>query len=180
MLLLGAGSLVFSPSAAAAQAPVAATTTADTAEFDFLGFRPGLTLVELRERASQGGHGTLGCRAGVADPRLLECRGGLPELDSGRSVDLWVSVINGRAAITTLSSRLTEARLARWRGFLEGRYGASRERRQGPGRMLQWIRHGRMLRLTWRPKGRDFEASVSMVDGPLLDAWANEGKRPRN
>ena len=94
-------------------------------------------------------------------------------------MDLWVSVINGRAAITTLSSRLTEARLARWRELLEGRYGATRERRQGPARMLQWVRHGTMLRLTWRPKGRDFEASVSMVDGALLDAWANEGKPRR-
>ncbi len=139
-----------------------------------------MTLVALREHATQEGRGTLGCRAGVADPRLLECRGGLPELASGRSVDIWVSVINGRAAITTLSARLTEARLARWRELLEGRYGASRERRQGAARMLQWVRGGRVLRLTWRPKGREFEASVSMVDGPLLDAWANEGKRPRS
>lgn len=151
----------------------------DSAGFGFLSFHPGMTLVELREHASQQGRGDIGCRAGVADPRLLECRGGLPELDSGRSVDIWVSVINGRAAITLLSARLTDARLARWRELLEGRYGPSPERRQGPGKMLQWIRGGRMLRLTWRPKGREFEASVSMVDGPLLDSWANEGKRPR-
>lgn len=151
----------------------------DTTALDFLGFRPGLPLVELRDHASQAGRGTLGCRAATIDPRLLECRGGLPELDSGRSVDLWVSIINGRAAITTLSARVTPARLARWRELLEGRYGPAPERRQGPGRMLQWVRNGRMLRLTWRPKSRDFEASVSLVDGPLLDAWANEGKRPR-
>lgn len=151
----------------------------DSAGFGFLTFYPGMGLVEIRERATQQGRGTLGCRAGVADQRLLECRGGLPELDSGRSVDIWVSVINGRAAITLLSARLTEARLARWRELLEGRYGPTRERRQGPARMLQWVRNGRMLRLTWRPRGRDFEASVSMVDGPLLDAWANEGKPRR-
>lgn len=174
MLLLGAGGLSLSPVAAAAQAVPAVDTTA----LDFLGFRPGLSLAELRERATQAGHGDLGCRAGTLDPRLLECRGGLPELDSGRSVDLWASVISGRAAITTLSARLTAARLERWRGLLEGRYGTVRERRQGPARMLQWVRNGRMLRLTWRPKGRDFEASVSLVDGPILDAWANEGKRP--
>lgn len=151
----------------------------DSAGFGFLSFHPGMTLVDLRENATQQGRGTLGCRAGILDPRLLECRGGLPELDSGRSVDIWVSVINGRAAITALSARLTEARLARWRELLEGRYGPTRERRQGASRMLQWVRDGRMLRLTWRPKGREFEASVSMVDGPLLDSWANEGKRPR-
>lgn len=175
VLLLGAGGLSLSPRALPAQQPV----VVDTAGFDFLGFRPGLPLSELRDRAAQAGRGTVSCRAATADPRLMECRGGLPELDSGRSVDLWGSLIDGRAAITTLSARLTPARLARWRELLEGRYGASREKRQGTTRMLQWVRNGRMLRLTWRPRGRDFEASVSLVDGPLLDGWANEGKRPR-
>ena len=179
-LLFGAGGLSLSPPPLVAQISAPAAGLPDSTAFEFLSFRPGMSLVELREHAVQQGHGTLGCRAGVADPRLLECGGGLPELDSGRSVDIWASVINGRAAITLLSSRLTAARLDRWRALLEGRYGAARERRQGPARMLQWVRNGRMLRLTWRPKGRDFETSVSMIDGPLLDAWANEGKSRRN
>jgi hypothetical protein len=178
-LLIGAGGLSFSlPLAAQATGPAA--LAADTVALEFLGFGPGITIPELRTRATQLGKGTLDCKRAAADLRLSECRAGLPELDAGRSVDLWVSVIDGRAAITTLSARLPDARFARWREFLEGRYGAVPEKRQGPMRMMQWVHQGRMLRLSWRPKGRDFETSVSMVDGPLLDGWANAGKKARS
>jgi hypothetical protein len=174
-LVLGAGSLsLASPATAQGPAPI----TPDTAALAFLGFQAGLTIPELRERATQLGKGTIGCERSGHDPRLGECRGGLPELDAGRSVDLWVSTIDGRAAILTLSARLSEARFTRWRELLEGRYGVAREKRSGPMRMLQWVRNGRMLRLSWRSKGRDLETSVSMVDGPLLDGWANQGKVP--
>ena len=174
-LLIGAGGLSFS-APLLAQGPVPAVV--DTAPFGFLGFQPGLPIALLRERATQLGKGSLDCQRAARDLRLGECRGGLPELDAGRSVDLWASMIDGRAAVLTLSARLPEARFARWREFLEGRYGVVPEKRQGPMRMLQWVRNGRMLRLSWRAKGRDFETSVSMVDGPLLDGWANQGKRP--
>jgi hypothetical protein len=176
-LVLGAGGLSLSaPVAAQVAVPVAA----DTATLEFLGFQSGLTILEIRERGTQLGKGTVACQRATGDIRLGECRGGLPELDAGRSVDLWVSTIDGRAAITTLSGRLSEARFARWRELLEGRYGTVTEKRSGPMRMLQWVRNGRMLRLSWRSKGRDFETSVSFVDGPLLDGWANQGKRPRD
>lgn len=172
-LLIGAGGLSLS-TPLPAQGP--APAVADSSALEFLGFRPGLTIPALRERATQLGKGTIECRRAAADLRLGECRGGLPELDAGRSVDLWASMIDGRAAILTLSARLPEARFQRWREFLEGRYGVVPEKRQGPMRMLQWVRNGRMLRLSWRAKGRDLETSVSMVDGPLLDGWANAGK----
>jgi hypothetical protein len=37
--------------------------------------------------------------------------------------------------------------------------------------MMQWVRQGRMLRLTWRIEGREKTASVSLVDGRVLDQW---------
>ena len=37
--------------------------------------------------------------------------------------------------------------------------------------MLQWVRRGRMIRLTWRLEGRAKVASVSLVDGHVLDNW---------
>jgi hypothetical protein len=178
VLLVSIGGLSLCPSAARAQQPLG--TVLDTTELAFLGFRPGLTLVALQDHATQIGRGSFGCRRAASDLRLSECRAGLPELDSGRSVDVWISLIDGRAAITTLSGRLTEARFSRWRELLEGRYGATPEVRRGPMRMLQWIKNGRMLRLSWRAKGRDVEASVSLIDGPLLDGWANVGKRAKS
>lgn len=174
-LVLGVGSLSLSVTPGSAQQPIPAIT--DTASLAFLGFRPSFPLHEMRDHATQAGGGMLTCRRATGDLRLTECRASLPELDSGRSVDLWVSLIDDRAAITTLSGRLSEARFARWRELLEGRYGTVVEVRRGPMKMLQWVRGGRMLRLTWRPKGRDLEASVSLIDGPLLDGWANQGKR---
>jgi hypothetical protein len=41
------------------------------------------------------------------------------------------------------------------------------------------VRRGQMLRLSWRKRGRDMEASIAIIDGPLLDGWANQGRRPR-
>ena len=179
-LLIGAGGLSFSaPLTAQVPATVAAPALVDTASLAFLGFGAGLPTAILRERATQLGKGSIACLRAVRDIRLGECRGGMPELDAGRSVDLWASMIDGRAAVLTLSARLPDARFQRWREFLEGRYGVVPEKHQGPMRMLQWVRHGQMLRLSWRAKGRDFETSVSMVDGPLLDGWANQGKRPK-
>ena len=42
---------------------------------------------------------------------------------------------------------------------------------QGTQWMMQWVRQGRMLRLTWRIEGGGKTASVSLVDGRVLDAW---------
>lgn len=177
MLLLGLGGLLLASPPARAQARPA--LPGDTLPLDFLGFRAGVTLTALNDLATQNGKGTLSCQRSDQDSRLGECRGGLPELDAGRSVDLWASIIDGRTAITTLESQLSEARFARWRALLEGRYGPAAERHQGPMTVLQWVRRGQMLRLSWRSKGRDVEASVSLIDGALLDGWANQGKKPR-
>lgn len=174
-LLLGVGSLSLFPRPALAQVPA----VADTTPLEFLGFRAGLSIVEMREISTRGGGGNFNCRRSDRELRLGECRGSLGDLDAGRSVDLWASIIDGRGAVVTLSGRLTEARFLRWRELLEGRYGTTVERRQGPMRMLQWVRRGQMLRLSWRRRGRDLEASIAIIDGPLLDGWANQGRRPR-
>ena len=177
MLLLGIGGLLLAPRPARGQGTAAPV---DTMPLEFLGFRAGVELSALQDHASQAGRGTLTCQQSATDQRLGECRGGLPELDAGRAVDLWASIIDGKGAVTTLSGLLTEARFDRWRDFLEGRYGTPPERHSGPMTVLQWVRRGQMLRLSWRNKGRQYEVSVSLVDGPLLDGWANQGRRPRN
>jgi len=43
--------------------------------------------------------------------------------------------------------------------------------------MMQWIRHDRMLRLTWRIDHGGKVASVALVDGSVLDAWGRERAR---
>jgi hypothetical protein len=45
---------------------------------------------------------------------------------------------------------------------------------QGSQWMMQWVRRGRMLRLTWRTDRGKRTASVSLVDGRVLDAWGQK------
>jgi hypothetical protein len=43
--------------------------------------------------------------------------------------------------------------------------------------MMQWIRQGRMIRLTWRFQRGEKVASVALVDGRVLDAWGRDRAR---
>src|ERR687889_101407 len=63
------------------------------------------------------------------------------------------------------------SQLEKWRETLQERYGRVAARVQGSQRMLQWVRRGRMIRLTWRRAGTEKVASVSLVDGHVLDDW---------
>ena len=40
--------------------------------------------------------------------------------------------------------------------------------------MMQWVRQGRMMRLTWRTEKDNKPVSVSLVDGRVLDAWGRD------
>jgi hypothetical protein len=78
--------------------------------------------------------------------------------------------------VITLAAPVDSARLDRWRTTIERRYGRVTPRVQGSQRMLQWVRRRRMLRLTWRDEKQGVTASVSLVDGRVLDSW---GLAPR-
>jgi hypothetical protein len=45
--------------------------------------------------------------------------------------------------------------------------------------MMQWVRDGRMVRLTWRVDRDERIASVSLVDGQVLDGWGNNRREAR-
>ena len=145
----------------------------DTASLEFAGFRPGGRLEEL-EALARRARGHLQCQRAKADPRVLECRGNAADSALGGPVQLWVSAMDSVAAVITLSAPVVPARLAQWRLSLERRYGQVPARVQGTQRMLQWVRRGRMVRLTWRTEGEDITASVSLVDGRVLDAWGRD------
>jgi hypothetical protein len=67
------------------------------------------------------------------------------------------------AGIITLSAPVEAARLEQWRARIERRYGKVETQVQGSQRMMQWVRRGRMLRLTWRTDRKGITASVSLV-----------------
>jgi hypothetical protein len=86
-------------------------------------------------------------------------------------VDVWVSAIDSVAGIMTLSGNLDPEQLEHWRRTLQEQYGRVGMRIQGRQSMLQWVRRGRMIRLTWRIEASAKVVSVSLVDGHVLDSW---------
>ncbi|HET6580100.1 MAG TPA: hypothetical protein VFG66_17395 [Gemmatimonadales bacterium] len=159
-------SLVLPGGAAAAQ-PVAG----DTAALEFHGFRAGAHLAELQAMVRGIDGGLLRCDRAKADHRVSECRGTLDDPALGGPVSLWISAIDSVASVITISASVAPAQLDRWREAVEHRYGRVDASVQGSQWMMQWVRRGRMLRLTWRVERGERVASVSLVDGRVLDSW---------
>jgi hypothetical protein len=158
---------------------IAVQVSSDSAGLEFLGFRAGAPLDELSFRLRSSGSGALRCKRSKADGRVSECRGVLRDSEVTPRVDLWISAIDSLAGVMTLSSRVDSTGLEEWRRMLTERYGKVPLRVQGTQHMLQWVRRGRMIRLTWRLEGREKVASVSLVDGHVLDNWGRSRTGPR-
>lgn len=156
----------------------AETMPADTAPLEFHGFRAGGTLAELQSTLQTLGGGRLHCDRAKADRRVTECRASITDVELGERVSLWVSAIDSVAGVITLSSSVGAAQLDRWRQAIERRYGRVDATVQGSQWMMQWVRRGRMLRLTWRIERGQKVASVSLVDGQVLDAWGRDKRQP--
>lgn len=153
---------------------------ADTSALHFFGFRAGARLDELQDRLRHLGGGRLRCDRAKLDPRVSECRAVLNDPGgSGGPVSLWVSAVDSIAGVITLSGAVAADQLDRWRHGLESRYGQVGAQVQGTQWMMQWVRRGRMLRLTWRTERGEKVASVSLVDGRVLDAWGRSRSRTR-
>jgi hypothetical protein len=149
----------------------------DTAPLEFHGFRAGARLEELHALVQSLDGGRLRCDRAKADRRVSECRAVVNDPELGGAVNLWVSAVDSVASVITLSSGVGADQLDRWRQTIERRYGRVDATVQGSQWMMQWVRRGRMLRLTWRIERGEKVASVSLIDGRVLDAWG--GNRDR-
>jgi hypothetical protein len=158
-------------------APAASEAPPDTSALEFHGFTAGARLDAIDARLGQLDGGHLRCDRAKADRRVTECRAVVTDSDLGGKVNLWVSAIDSVAGVITLSSDLTGNRLDRWRRRIESRYGRVGAKVRGSEWMMEWVRHGRMLRLTWRTDRGTRAASVSLVDGRVLDGWGRSRGR---
>lgn len=145
----------------------------------FLGLEAGARLTSVdRQVRALGGRG-LRCDRARRDPRVQECRGVLRDSALARPLSLWMSAMDSAAGIITVSGTVSGVDIDRWKRSLEARFGAVGARVQGGQWMMQWVRQGRMLRLTWKIEQGTSVASVSLVDGGVLDGWgrarASEG-----
>ncbi len=143
----------------------------DTSALQFFGFHAGASLADVAARMRALGGSSLHCDRARRDHRVSECRGTVPDPVRGSNVKVWLSAIDSATAVLTLSSDVAPDQLDGWRDALEHAYGRVGAKVQGPQWMMQWVRQGRMMRLTWRVGGDERVASVSLVDGRVLDAW---------
>jgi hypothetical protein len=150
-------------------ATVSGATPPDTSALRFYGLRAGAHLEEIHALLRRHG-GRLHCDRAKRDPKVSECRGTISDSTTG-PIKVWVSAMDSAAGVITLSATVDSGVMNRWRRDLERRYGKVAVRTQGGQSMLQWVRRGRMLRLTWRTERGALTASVSLVDGRVLDAW---------
>jgi hypothetical protein len=157
---------------------VSAVVAQDTSALRFHRYRAGARLDEL-DRLIRGHDGRLRCDRAKRDRRVMECRGTVSDSALGVPVEVWVSAIDSVTGVLTLSAELDAETLDRWRRRIETSYGRVTMRSQGSQRMMQWVRRGRMLRLTWQTERGKRTASVSLVDGRVLDGWgANRPASP--
>ncbi|MDQ2669080.1 MAG: hypothetical protein M3Y31_00470 [Gemmatimonadota bacterium] len=136
----------------------------------FHDFRPGMTVAEVSTLASRLG-GSFSCKPSTRDRRVQECRGRAAGPELGGPVTLWGSAMDGVLGVLTLSGDVAPDQLDAWRDYLEAHHGEVDAKVQGPQWMLQWVRRGTMVRLTWRITRGERHASISLVHGPTLDNW---------
>ena len=170
-----AAALLLVPLALPAQAPGDGALP----PLSFLGLPAGASLRQVHQRVDSLG-GRVRCDRARRDRAVLECRGILTDPDAQVPVELWLSAIDSTAGVMTLSATLSGVDFDRWRQGLTDRFGQVDARVQGAQWMLQWVRRGRMIRLTWRIDGNSKVASVSLVDGRVLDRWGADraARRP--
>lgn len=137
----------------------------------FFGFRPGVHLAEVAARLDSLDGSHLRCDHAKADRHITECRATVGDPSLGGPVNLWMSAIDSVSGVLTLSGDVSAEQLDSWRSALEESYGRVGAHVRGTQWMMQWVRRGRMIRLTWRLDRGNRVASVSLIDGGVLDSW---------
>ncbi|HET9293391.1 MAG TPA: hypothetical protein VFO06_03790 [Gemmatimonadales bacterium] len=148
---------------------------------EFFGLRPGATLAATDAQVRRlGAARGLRCNRSTADPRVRDCKATIADPVDGTPLRIWLAAVDSLTGIVTVSGDLTGGQFEHWRSPLETAYGESGARVQGTQWMMQWIRGRQMIRLTWRARPGRIEASVSLVDGPVLDGWQFSGRKGRS
>ncbi|HEX5819577.1 MAG TPA: hypothetical protein VFY20_11895 [Gemmatimonadales bacterium] len=150
--------------------PLAAQSV-QPAAFDVYGFRPGATLREVSSAVRELDGGALRCDRSRLDARVAECRATLSMAEMSGPVELWMSAIDSVTGVLTLAGNFAPDEFDALKARLERRFGQVDAQVQGPQWMMQWVKGGRMMRLTWRAQQGVKSTSLSLVDGHVLDGW---------
>lgn len=154
-LLLAAGGVF--PHATHAQDPA----------LEFLGLRPGMPREAFASAVEDLG-GQVRCQP-TAERRMQACSGTIPDPAAG-ALRVTASLVDEHLGVALVAASLPAGRISDWHAELSGRYGDVAARRSPGQESFQWIRDRRMIRLTVRRETGGLVASVSLVDGRLLDS----------
>ena len=141
---------------------------AQTAPLQFLGFNPGTTRKAVETLVTNHG-GEWSCAHSKVDRRFAECRGVIRPSGLGE-LNIIGSMVNGTAAVLLIEGSVDDVLLTRWVDNLTSEYGKVPAVLANRQAMWQWTRQRRMIRVTTRIDQGVRLVSVSLVDGPILDA----------
>ena len=91
-----------------------------------------------------------------------------------------MSAIDSVTSVLTVAGNLAPDELDQLRSSLERRYGRVNAKAQNSQWMMQWVRKGTMIRLTWRAQQGAKATSVALIDGNVLDAWTARRGSPQD
>ena len=141
---------------------------AQSGPLEFLGFNPGTTRKEVETLVTNHG-GEWRCAPSKVDRRFSECRGVIRP-DGLGELNIIGSMVNGSAAVLLIEGNVDDVLLTRWVDNLTSSYGRVSAVLANRQAMWQWTRQRRMIRVTTRIDQGVRLVSVSLVDGPILDA----------
>jgi hypothetical protein len=152
-------------------APLPAQAAPATDPLAVFGIKAGAPVREVAEIIADRDGGHLRCERSRVDVRVEECRATVSVPEAAEPLELWMSAVDSITSVLTVAGNLAPDELDQLRRSLERRYGRVNAKAQNSQWMMQWVRKGTMIRLTWRAQQGAKATSVAIIDGNVLDAW---------
>lgn len=137
-------------------------------DLEVFGLAPGRPLAALQAQFAKLG-AKPACKKSPAEPRLTECTGALSASPDRRSWSLTASVVDDTAGVLMLRTSVDLRSRDGIREDWVARFGRPNLRKRGDQESYEWIRGGRMLRLSSRPEGGRYHLLATLVDGAVLE-----------
>ena len=159
--------------------PLVAQAAPATDPLSIFGISAGATVRVVAETIADRDGGNLRCDRSKVDPRVEECRATVSVPEAAEPLELWMSAVDSVTSVLTIAGNLAPDELDQLRSSLERRYGRVNAKAQNSQWMMQWVRKGTMIRLTWRAQQGANATSVALIDGNVLDAWTARRGTPQ-
>jgi hypothetical protein len=160
-------------------APVMAQAAPASDPLSVFGIAAGASVRVVAETIADRDGGNLRCDRSKVDARVEECRATVSVPEAAEPLELWMSAVDSVTSVLTIAGNLAPDELDQLRSSLERRYGRVNAKAQNSQWMMQWVRKGTMIRLTWHAQQGAKATSVALIDGNVLDAWTARRGTPK-